>query len=349
MSDSKEIGIFAHLKADPSYRLIELSPEILKVVENDEPLYIKASSDDTDVVLCSNTKTFQIKQRNHSNTVILMNHKNNADDISFWGYSSQSSVFECRPSSGSIDVDGIPIYDGQGNFRKSGSSITVDYLKKNAPISDDEFEKAWFELNGSALDGQAIILSKDFITRSLHVIIMSIMASNLDFNELSLIEVYKTLSKDDDYSIDIVETVLRKFANEGREPFSLNKEKVAQWYGIESLRKYASEKYISPSEFFIKWKSEFPPFFECSIDLPLLNGFFVRPLPDRIQYVSKYDLPKDINDRLHILFKMQSIWELNDIIPFIEEFNIKGLKHENFIMKFAKKKKVGKKTYIAPR
>lgn len=350
---SHEIGIYANLNSDTSFRLIELSPELLEIIENDEePIFIKASSEESDIVLCSKTKSFQIKQRNHSNTVMLMDSKNSCEEEKggpFWGYSSQASVFECKPTSGKIDVRGIPIYDGQGNFKKGGLETSLEYLRENAPISDFEFDKAWFNLNGSSINGQAVILSHDFITRSLHVLIMSIMASNLDFNELSLIEVYKTLSEDDDYTIDVVETVLRKFSKEDKEPFSLNKEKIAQWYGIETLRKFGSEKYISPSEFFIKWKSEFPPFFECSIDLPLLNGFFVRPLPDRLQYLSKYELPKDINERLRILFKLQSTWELNDIIPFIEEFNSKGLKFENFIMKFAKKKKVGKKIYVTPR
>lgn len=355
MSDKQEIGIYANLTSDPSYRLIELSPELQNIIEkNEEPIFIKASNEEGEIILCSKSKTFQIKQRNHSNTVLLMDSKVNSSETeknnrSFWGYSSQSSVLECNPTSGNIDVKGIPIYDGQGNLKNNGQEVSLHYLKDNAPISDLEFEKAWFNLNGSSIDGQAVILSHDFITRSLHVLIMSIMASNLDFNELSLIEVYNTLSEDDDYTIDVVETVLRKFANEDIEPFSLNKEKIAQWYGIESLKKFASKKYISPPEFFIKWKSEFPPFFECSIDLPLLNGFFVRPLPDRIQYLSKNDLPRDINNRLNVLFRSQSTWELNDMIPYIEEFNTKGLKYDNFIMKFAKKKKVGKKVYITPR
>lgn len=347
---NSEIGIYSNLQDDPCYRLIELSPELLEIIEkNEEPIFLKASNDESDIIICSNSKTFQIKQRNHSNTVMLMNHKNDDKGDSFWSYSKQSSVFECKLGTGSIDIKDIPIYYGQDTSKISDNSVSVDFLKENSPISDLEFEKVWFNLNGSAIDGKAIILSHDFITRSLHVLIMSIMASNLNFEELSLIEVYQTLSEDDDFTIDIVETVLRKFANESREPFSLNKEKIAQWYGIESLKKYASQKYISPSEFSIKWKSEFPPFFECSIDLPLLSGYFVKPLPDRIQYVSKHDLPDDINERLKILFKLQSSWELNDLIPFIEKFNVKGLKYENFIMKFAKKKKVGKRIIITPR
>ncbi|CCH43414.1 Sister chromatid cohesion protein [Wickerhamomyces ciferrii] len=345
-----ELDVLVNLQSDNTYRLVELSPELQSLLEeNNESLYIKASTEENDIVLCSETQTFQLKQRNHSNTVLLMKYLGLGDNT-LQSYSLQSNVFEIKPIKGTISPINIPIYDGQGNFIKNGNNITVQYLKDNSPISTNEFDKVWFELNGSQLNDRAIILSRDFINKSLHLLIMSIMAANLDINELSLIEVYKTLSEDDDYSIDIVETILRKYSNEDSEPFSLNKIKIAQWYGIESLKKFASnDKLISPSEFLIKWKSEFPPFFDISIDLPLLKGYYVKPLPDRIKYMPWDKLSKDINERLNTLFKNQSTWELDDLIPYIQEFNTKNLKFENFIMKFAKKKKIGKKIIITSR
>lgn len=350
MTSDNEYEVHANVPQSYSYRLMELTPELLKVIEEKkEPLVLKAPTSKSEVVLCTSSETFALRQRNHSNTVMMTKEGERDGKKFFCSYATLSNVFEVRKSEGHIITEGIPLYDGQNKITNTGESVTLDELKTRSAISDLEFESNWFALNGSSLNGQAIILTDDIITRTLHVMIMSIMASSLDFSELSLIEVFQSMGEDPDITIDIVETVLRKFVTNDREPYQLNKAKVVQWYGIETLRRHCRTKPIELSDFFIKWKSELPPFFESSLDIPLLRGNYAMPLPERIQYVSKLELPSDIQNRLKVLFKLQSSWNLTELAPFIEEFNHKNVKIENFVMKFAKKKKQGKKIIITQR
>lgn len=340
--------MYANVHQDRHYKLMELTPQLLKLIEeNNEPLTVKASGNDSEIVMCTKDQTFAIRQRNHSNTVMIMTA--NKEEEHLCGYTTMHSVYEVHKASGSIDITDIPIYDGADSLKGLKSTITLEKLKNDSAISEKEFDAVWFSLNGSAYNYTAIILSDDFITRTLHVMLMSIMAAKLNIDELSLIEVYQSMEEDPEFTIDIIETVLRKFVKGEREPFVMNKTKIAQWYGNEALRKHASKKPLTVSDFLFKWKSELPPFFDCPIDLPLLYGHFCAPLPDRVQFVSRSSLPSDVNNRLKVLFKLQSTWELDQLMPFVEEFNVKGVKPENFIMKFAKKKKVGKKIMITPR
>lgn len=347
--ETESIQVFTNLDCDSSYKVVELTDGLMEFIEKESgPLYFKSSNDDSEAVLCTKDKTYEIKQRNHSNTLLVMTKDQTANSLN--GYSLQPSIYELKPTKGSIDIDGIPIYDGQDSERieNNTNNISIDDLIKNSAISEKEFGSVWFNLNGSSINGTAVILSDDFITRSLHLLIMSVMASNMDLNELSLIDSYKSID-DEEYTIDLVETIIRKFSENDIEPYKLDKSKISKWYGIVALKKFTSKHPIEPSEFLIKWKSEFPPFFECSIDLSLLSGHFVRPLPDRVKYINEKYLSDDIVIRIKELFKLQSVWDLNELVPFIKKFNTKGLKHENFIMKYAKKKKVGKKFIITQR
>jgi sister chromatid cohesion protein DCC1 len=350
MANNNQFDIYANVPQTYSYKLMELNPELLQVIqENKESLQLKAPRDDSEIVICTKDQTFRVRQRNHSNMVMIARQGRKDDNNFFCAYTKMSSVFEVKKFTGKIDLSGIPLYDGQDSISKLRNSVTIDELKKVSAISDGEFDTMWFSLNGSSYNGIPIVLTDDFITRALHVMIMSVMAESLNFDELSLIEVYRSMEEDSDFSIDIVETILKKFATGEEEPFTLDKTKVATWYGIESLRKHCNSKMIDVSDFLFKWKSDLPPFFECPIDIPLLKGHFVTPLPERIQCISKLELPSDIQSRLKHLFKLQATWELQDIVPFIEEFNLKGVKHENFIMKYARKKKQGKKIFISQR
>lgn len=349
--DKKVYSMVSKVQLDKPYKLLELTPELLKIIEEQkEKIYLKAPTDESDVVLCTNDKTYKIRQRNHSNTVLVMKEnpifEEGADD-QLIGYTKLPSVFECQITTPSININDIPIYNGIEEITETKDNITIEKLKQRSAISEGEFDKVWFNINGTCFNDIAVILDEEFVSKALHLLIMSITAAELNFEELSIIEVYNSIKEEaPNFTISIVETILRKFSINEEEPLIFDKEKISKFYGIQSLKLNCLKKSLNSSEFLIKWKSELPPFFECPIDLSLLMGYYVTPLPEKIQYISRKTLSIDINNRLKQLFKLQSTWDLNELIPFIEEFNIKNLKWENFIMKFAKRKKIGKRIII---
>lgn len=122
------VNLYNKLEPETGYKLLQLSDDLLDAFQTG-PVKFKALSDDAgNVVLCSEDKTWVIKQRNHSNTVILMNEfaptggipedKINTFGLprpgADWaGFSTLDSELEPRLVDGSIDVTQLDIYHGK--------------------------------------------------------------------------------------------------------------------------------------------------------------------------------------------------------------------------------------------
>lgn len=93
-------------------------------------------------------------------------------------------------------------------------------------------------------------------------------------------------------------------------------------------------------DFYVYWKDSFPDYFNCEIDLEMLIGHFVKDVDSsKILEIDRDRLPKDIVKRVNYLMSIQSAWEQRYIQPFFDELNVKNIKRDNFIMKYARKKR----------
>ncbi|CAI1872259.1 hypothetical protein SEUBUCD646_0C00590 [Saccharomyces eubayanus] len=378
------INLHSASEYDTSYKLIQLTPELLDIIQdpaqNNQLRFKSLDEDKSEVVLCSHDKTWVLKQRKHSNTVLLMKEFVPEEPISFdetqlfglskpymdiLSFAKTESEFETREAEGQLNLDAVPMYDGELDFReramkKSSTRIfeTLEELLENSPCSAVEGVSKWHKIGGSVKDGVLCILSQNFLSKALHVLLMSVMAESLDLQRLQIDDTYQAVGKDienefNPYTKEIIRTVLNKFAVQEQqsqeETWRLRIPFIAQWYGIQALRKYVSGTSMPLDEFLIKWKSLFPPFFPCDIDVEMLRGYHFKPTDKTIQYVARSTLPTDPKERFRVLFKLQSQWNLEDIKPLIEELNIRGMKIDSFIMKYARRKRLGKKTVVTSR
>ena len=420
------INLYSKLKLDPSYKLIQLTPDLLKVIEqsandtmNQEKNGNDSDSDNTnhtglafktidmkdnqtnknDVVLCSSNKTWLLRQKNHSNTVLLMEGykqgkvtllpekllfgKKEQPTLNLLGFSKTTYEYETKPIEGKINLDLIPIFGGELNFGEDficqekgkdnddddgdgdGSNHylkSFDELVENSACSREECLREWHRLGGCRINGYMCIFSEAFMTKALHITLVSILGGSIDMNKLDLKETFKLVTRDIDedynpYTLEVIRTVLNKFGTKRLKDVSndekmadcddsdricwkLNMDIIAKWYGKQALLKYASQHSVPIDEFLIKWRSLFPPFFPCDIDIDMLRGMIYKPDINTIQYISRDILPMEPKERFKLLFKLQNSWLLEDIAPYIEELNVRGLKLDNFIMKYARRKRV---------
>ncbi|QLL32109.1 hypothetical protein HG536_0C02780 [Torulaspora globosa] len=367
-------NLYSRLSCDPSYKLVQLTPELLEALTSDEPqLQFKCFDEKrSDVVLCSARRTWLLRQKNHSNTVMLMREflpedEQTQEDSSLFGiprpindllgYSRTTYEYETRATEGRINLDLVPIYNGEVNFPGESKlkGRTLKDVFDNSPSSETECKVRWYQLGGCVVNGCPCILSPDMLSNALHVTLMSALAESLDFDRLHPCETYEVVQKDVEkgrspYVLEVVRTVLAKFGTPNDdETWKLNRRQVAQWYGVRALQKFASRHSVPLEEFLIKWKSTFPPFAGFDIDIKMLRGWFCEPTRGTVQYVSKDTLPVDVKDRFKMLFKLQSQWDLEAFAPFIEDLNTKGLKIDTFIMKYARKRRIGKKIVVCSR
>ncbi|CAD6604475.1 XXYS1_4_G0053220.mRNA.1.CDS.1 [Saccharomyces cerevisiae] len=378
------INLHSAPEYDPSYKLIQLTPELLDIiqdpVQNHQLRFKSLDKDKSEVVLCSHDKTWVLKQRKHSNTVLLMREFVPEQPITFdesllfglskpymdvVGFAKTESEFETREAHGELNLNSVPIYNGELDFfdkimKRSSTKVirTLEELLENSPCSALEGISKWHKIGGSVKDGVLCILSQDFLFKALHVLLMSAMAESLDLQHLNVEDTHHAVGKDiedefNPYTREIIETVLNKFAVQEQEAenntWRLRIPFIAQWYGIQALRKYVSGISMPIDEFLIKWKSLFPPFFPCDIDIDMLRGYHFKPTDKTVQYIAKSTLPMDPKERFKVLFRLQSQWDLEDIKPLIEELNSRGMKIDSFIMKYARRKRLGKKTVVTSR
>lgn len=368
------INLHSRLSNDGCYKLLQLNAELLEVLKSQKSkLQFKAADDkSSDVVLCSKDKTWILRQKNHSNTVMLMHEFIPEEEVKldstfglpqpisdFAGFTKTTFEYETKKVKGRINLDSIPIYNGNMDIPLDENKPikSLHQLLATSACSEQECMAQWAQVGGCTFRGYPCILSADFLSKALHVTLMSAMAESLDLSRLGLEATFDAVGKDmeqdvNPYTKEVIKTVLEKYGKrlcDQENCWQLNQRKVAEWYGIRALRKYASGTSIPPAEFLIKWKSTFPPYAPFDIDLEMLRGWFFRPVGSNLQYLSRDTLPTDIKERFQMLFKLQSQWEMDDFVPFVEELNTKGLKIDVFLMKHARKRRIGKKSIICSR
>lgn len=173
------VNLYNQLEFDRGYRLLQLTDDLLEAFECGPVKFKALSNDASDVVLCSEKKTWLIKQKNHSNTVLLMKEfvptQTVAEDkistfglplpVSNWsGFSCQDNELEPRLVEGSIDVRQLDVYDGkEGSLERR---ITLTDFKNICPCSEREFNDKWYQIGGSIVQGSACILSESFLLKA---------------------------------------------------------------------------------------------------------------------------------------------------------------------------------------
>lgn len=367
--------LYSRVNHDPSYKLIQLNDDILAAIKNGEKLNFKAmDQNSSDVVLCSRQSTWMLKQKNHSNCVLVMEgvSKNCDGEKYFTSLNDTSYEYELKKAPGELNFNLIPIYDGN----QLPSNNSFDELLSNSLCSKEEALKEWHDIGGCILeDGSICKLSDKFITQALDLVLTSIIAEQLDFQSLNIKEVVSAVQKDfdnvskDTFSEPVLTTVLNKFSksyNNDNLSWNLDMGKVTNWYGLITLRKFANKKLSSDSgtqqdstyyplsheEFLIKWKSQMPPYFpNTNLDITELRGnYFIDFHSGEISYVDKATLPGDIKSRLDYLFRLQSQWELEEIGPLVDDLNVKKSKFESFLLKYARVKRLSPKhKVVTPR
>ncbi|KAF4986500.1 hypothetical protein FGRMN_10812 [Fusarium graminum] len=61
-----------HNPSPASYRLIELTPDLLTLLESDDAPVLRMESSDTSAVIKTPTKTYALRQKNTSNAMMLL-------------------------------------------------------------------------------------------------------------------------------------------------------------------------------------------------------------------------------------------------------------------------------------
>ena len=345
-----------------TYKLLQLPPELLNQLDraadnqDDDELLIK--SDINSLVLCTKNQTWKLRQMNHSNTVLLLSNLNMVknktsliqSDDSLIGFQDCNYEYELTKTQGIVDFTTIPKYDGTyNNITDSTNNKSIRQLLDDSLCSEIEFWKLWYEQSGCEIDDIAYIMSKPFITEILYDLITYLISKEINYNQsIELQQLDSLLSPKINPSMII--SILHRFATiedgDIEHAYKLNHIKISQWFGMIELSKRASHQLLTIPEFLIGWKGSLPPFYNISLDIEYLKGWYAMPQDGHILFVDRDELSQNIGIRFKQLFEVDSNWDYDLFMAFIKDIVPKDKKLDAIIIKFGKKKKIGKDKFI---
>lgn len=366
--DPHSYAVYQQIEAprDKVYKVVQLPKDFGEHIEEGKDNIVIKSGDDNRnyTVLCTNNKTWKVRQLNHSNTVMLMSNPNHAyvprkiephvkhEEIlknSLFGIANLTYEYELTRSLGYIDDTLLPVYDGKNRIQ---DGKTVQDLINDSPISEGEFFKHWFCKGGCDINGVAVILADAFLKEALLVIISILISEGVNYrSESPMIKMHElsqaVAQQGIYYSEEVTKTLLNRYgySSDGGSTFTLNNHAIAKWFGIYTLKTMLTTL-ISPDDFLLKWKSTLPPFYNVPIDLPYLKGYFCRPVTDRIQFLHPETLPLTLAARISELFKVSKEWQYDEFLPFVEPYVPEGKKVESILLKHVRKKRLNNRKFV---
>ena len=211
-----------HSKLQPrnSYRLLELPTDLLKYVETEEEdkqLVLKASATSDVLVICTDSKTYKLRQMNQTNSLMLIRPSYDSDDESIepsiTAFGNVLNFLEPVEVEGKVDFATVPKYLGHDIEMVDSEGYileAVEDLKARSAASDVEFYKAWFTNCGVEINNRAYLLDSKVINKVLSDILTSAVSAKLDFNNLSLRELSNAINGEE--PVSVIESVLKRFA-----------------------------------------------------------------------------------------------------------------------------------------
>lgn len=343
------MNLYSQIKpTGATYKLIQLPPDIITAIESNETLTIKQSQTSTPhLVVTSESSTWLLRQMNHSNHVMLMNKLENVNASSYGGndvpesglvgFADCSYEYELTPMEGFLEKSMIPVYT-DGPVPKK---ITVSDLFDQNPVSEGEFASEWKRIGGCTLDGYAVVLSPQVVSRVIYIIITTLIVHQVDYDEaINVEELLAWLPKE---RPEVIRSVLEKFSIANK----LDNQAVARWFGIEKLRDLSQA--ISTKLFLLKWKASLPEFYTIPLDVSDLRGHFYTPVSGQMCFIDRDGLSRDGKARIDQLLAINRQWDYEEFLALFEELVPPGKKPDSLIMKYARKKRVGGKFVVAPR
>lgn len=325
------------------YRLIELPEQVLKELAEDKllfesggekvhyPLTLRGRDK---LCLCNKNTTWSVKQRSQSNILHVV--KPTEDGLS--SIFVTQPILECAILENPIlDTSELPIYDGDTIMSDGNNHMDTVKLRAQSMLSGVQFDAAWSEVGGVEVDGVACIVSENLVKDTVDDILTSLASQKRALNLVQAQDI------ETDSQQAVLESVLKRFATTPVEPYSLDLVKIVAWVGRHVL----SESMVI-SVFMEKWKNAIPMIIDDSmLDLDLIKGHYAL-CDEKIHKLSECDLSDDPKKRFAQLFAIKPKWEITEMTPFIETLRVnKSVKVENFVLKYAKKRKEGGKIVVS--
>jgi len=328
-------------------KLLEVTKDVAECLKTGDILTIRGDESEN-AVLCSSNKTFEIKEAETSNSLMMLDkvilpadiEKKNSDSGRRLGWSTVGGMFhkyveiiEIRPKLRKIkEVLSQNLYN-EDTRRENKKGVYLSDLLETIQASEEELRQGLQHYECVSVSDTWFMLDQDYQMMVLSRILKFFDENSWKFDMVHKTETVEALSEL--VNEEIVSQVFDLYCDKiDCDDFKLNREKVSRFYGDFLLA--ANSGYVLP-EFLEMWQKAVPDGVETNIDQ--LSGLVLvdnEKSPPVIKRFSEEDLPPGIIDRLSILFNARERWTLAEISPFIEPLTTKKLNVNALLTKYAR-------------
>ncbi|ENN71989.1 sister chromatid cohesion protein DCC1 [Dendroctonus ponderosae] len=347
---------------DNSFCFLQLSNELLKCVENHEPLVIKGCNND-DLVICSDTTTFHVTSSETSNNMLLVKPATMFEELKTQTEERVESIEVCgifqiylEAQVGKCSLHRLSemlknsVYKGPEYERHVDPDqlYTMQQLKNVVQASDAELLEALDSMDVIEIEGFVRELEFDY-----HFRVLSYMLKIIDENSWTISTVDYDVTCDSLKEIvpeAIIEALFKKYTSEfriidGARLFKYKPQEVCQIFARAILRSAAK---FNLEEFLQAWQESVPEGIVTNEEM--LYGIAIinrKSSPKVIWEFEEALLPDDINERLHMLFEAKDKWTVAEIAPYIKRLATNKLDVNALLAKYARASKVGGVKYYS--
>jgi len=326
-------------------KLLEVTKDVAECLKSGDILTIRGDEFEN-AVLCSRNKTFDIKEAETSNSLMMLDkvtlptniEKTTSDRKLGWStvggvFHKYVEIIEIRPKLRKVkEVLSQNLYN-EDTRREGKKGKSLSDLLETIQASEEELRQGLQHYECVCVDDSWFMLDQDYQMMVLSRILKFFDENSWKFDLVHKIETVEALSEL--VNEEIVSQVFDLYCDKiESDDFKLNREKVSRFFGDFLLA--ANSGYVLP-EFLEMWQKAVPEGVETNIDQ--LSGLVLvdnEKSPPIIKRFSEEDLPCNIIDRLGILFSARERWTLNEISPFIEPLTTKKLNVNALLTKYAR-------------
>nr|CAH7714851.1 unnamed protein product [Callosobruchus chinensis] len=339
-------------------KLLQLDATLLGEVSEGKKLYIKGD-DNEEVVICSETQTYQVTEAETSNSLLLVdnliltdpentsNDEYNVNEVTvhsiFYNYLEAIPIKPHLKKLRHLLNESIykgPEYESEVDPTKC---YTFEQLDEMVQASTKELRKALDDMDVVLVNNKIRLLDFEY-----HFKVLSYMLKLIDENSWQLDEIDYQETVDalkDLVPKEILTGLFETYTEEsqiidGIQLYRYKEDKVCIFFAKVLL--YGAGKF-NLNDFLQAWKESVPDGMSPAEDM--VYGIAVIEIrggqnPDVIRAFDESELPENLTERFKVLFEVKEKWTVAEIAPYIKPLTTDKLDVSALLAKYARASKI---------
>ncbi|XP_068246946.1 sister chromatid cohesion protein DCC1 isoform X1 [Palaemon carinicauda] len=329
--------------------LFEANSELLETLKKGDRLIFRGDPE-AGAVLCTKNKTYEVRDAETSNSLVLLPEFTFSDSMQAEGERSlinrrvkaiHHSYLEVRPCKPRLQklrqmLNERPF---NGDQEMEGERYCLNDLLDRVQCSEEELDQALLDVEAYHLYGFWQILDFDYRFKVVSDILNLIETNKWPLDNVPRIATIRVLSESEPRAVisQCFEYYLKPTGNitdEGDELYTLNDDKVCRLCA-EVLLKPAGK--FNLNDFLTIWQQSVPE--GLTTNLAQLEGIALVDrscTPEIISHFPACNLTEDIQERFAFLFETKDKWTFDEIRPYIEDLATNATPVSALLTKYAR-------------